>query len=65
MTEGLQEEIYGPINAKQRQSLQTVERSGTHLLHWCQLKPKALLNKDRRMDYAMLTHHQSTINQAL
>jgi WD40 repeat protein len=33
--------------------------------HWCQLKPKALLNKDRRMDYAMLTHHQSTINQAL
>jgi PAS domain S-box-containing protein len=32
MTEGLQEEIYGPINAKQRQSLQTVESSSTHLL---------------------------------
>jgi hypothetical protein len=39
--------------------------AGLVTIHWCQLKPKALLNKDRRMDYAMLTHHQSTINQAL
>ncbi|MFM1841500.1 MAG: hypothetical protein RLZZ490_231, partial [Cyanobacteriota bacterium] len=32
LTEGVLEEIYGPLSTKQRQSLQTVERSGRHLL---------------------------------
>ncbi|MDB9313960.1 CBS domain-containing protein [Spirulina sp. CS-785/01] len=32
MTEGLQEEIFGKLNQKQCKALQTVERSGTHLL---------------------------------
>ncbi|MBF2088596.1 MAG: PAS domain S-box protein [Synechococcales cyanobacterium K44_A2020_017] len=32
MTEGLQEEIFGPINAQQRHALETVERSSQHLL---------------------------------
>jgi len=32
MAEGLQEQIFGPINEKQLQSLQTLERSGNHLL---------------------------------
>ncbi|MBW4519389.1 MAG: PAS domain S-box protein [Scytolyngbya sp. HA4215-MV1] len=32
MTEGLQEEVFGPINEEQKKALQTVERSGTHLL---------------------------------
>jgi PAS domain S-box-containing protein len=32
MTEGLQEQVYGPINPKQLRSLQTIERSGFHLL---------------------------------
>ena len=32
LTEGVLEGIYGPLTAKQRQSLQTVERSGSHLL---------------------------------
>ena len=32
LTEALQEEIFGPVNEKQIQALQTVERSGSHLL---------------------------------
>lgn len=32
MTEGLQDEIFGPINEPQRKALQTIERSGSHLL---------------------------------
>jgi len=32
MTEGLQEEIFGKVNDSQRKSLQTIERSGSHLL---------------------------------
>lgn len=32
MTEGLQEEIFGEINDKQLKALQTIERSGSHLL---------------------------------
>ena len=32
LTEALQEEVFGSINPKQRKHLQTVERSGTHLL---------------------------------
>jgi len=32
MTEGLQEEVFGAINDKQRKSLQTIERGGNHLL---------------------------------
>jgi len=32
MTEALQEEVYGDINLKQRQCLETVEHSGQHLL---------------------------------
>jgi CMP-N-acetylneuraminic acid synthetase len=47
------------------QILEFIDYFNRTMAHWCQLKPKALLNKDRRMDYAMLIHHQSTINQAL
>jgi PAS domain S-box-containing protein len=32
MTEGLQEQVYGTLNARQLQALKTVERSGSHLL---------------------------------
>ena len=32
MTEGLQEEVFGQINNKQLKALQTIERSGAHLL---------------------------------
>lgn len=32
MSEGLQEEVFGTINDKQKKSLQTIERSGNHLL---------------------------------
>lgn len=32
MTEALQDEVFGDINEKQRRALETVERSGTHLL---------------------------------
>jgi PAS domain S-box-containing protein len=32
MTEGLQEQIFGQINPGQRKALQTIERSGSHLL---------------------------------
>ncbi len=32
MTEGLQEEVFGAINERQLKALQTVERSGSHLL---------------------------------
>jgi len=32
MTEGLQEAAFGPINEKQKNALQTIERSGSHLL---------------------------------
>ncbi|WP_420329818.1 response regulator [Spirulina subsalsa] len=32
MTEGLQEEIFGPLNDRQLKALQTVERSASHLL---------------------------------
>ncbi|UCJ12540.1 MAG: PAS domain S-box protein [Phormidium sp. PBR-2020] len=32
MTEALQDEVFGDINDKQRRALETVERSGTHLL---------------------------------
>lgn len=32
MTEALQDEVFGDINDKQRRALDTVERSGTHLL---------------------------------
>ncbi|HEY9647598.1 MAG TPA: PAS domain S-box protein, partial [Chroococcidiopsis sp.] len=32
MTEGLQEQVFGEINPQQRKALQTVERSGSHLL---------------------------------
>ena len=32
MTEGLQEEIFGPLNERQQHSLATIERSGNHLL---------------------------------
>ncbi|MEB3160516.1 MAG: ATP-binding protein, partial [Synechocystis sp.] len=32
LTEGVLEEVYGPLTDKQRRSLQTVERSGNHLL---------------------------------
>ena len=32
MTEGLQEQVYGPINPKQLYCLKTIERSGLHLL---------------------------------
>jgi PAS domain S-box-containing protein len=32
MTEGLQEEVFGSINPRQLKALQTVERSGSHLL---------------------------------
>jgi PAS domain S-box-containing protein len=32
MTEGLQEEVFGPVNERQLKALQTVERSGSHLL---------------------------------
>ena len=32
MTEGLQEQVYGNLNARQLQALKTVERSGSHLL---------------------------------
>jgi len=32
ISEGLQDQVFGAINERQRQSLQTIERSGTHLL---------------------------------
>jgi len=32
MTEGLQEEVFGPITERQQRSLATIERSGSHLL---------------------------------
>jgi PAS domain S-box-containing protein len=32
MTEGLQEEVFGPVNERQLKALQTVERSASHLL---------------------------------
>ncbi|BAY63759.1 multi-sensor hybrid histidine kinase [Calothrix brevissima NIES-22] len=32
MTEGLQDAVFGTINAQQRKALQTIERSGSHLL---------------------------------
>ena len=32
MTQGLQEEVFGEINPKQRKALQTIESSGSHLL---------------------------------
>ncbi len=32
MTEGLQEEIFGPLNERQQRSLATIERSSSHLL---------------------------------
>lgn len=32
LSEALQEEVYGPLTEKQRQSLQTIEESGHHLL---------------------------------
>ncbi len=32
MSEAMQEEIFGPLNQKQHQSVQTIEKSGTHLL---------------------------------
>ncbi|MGK7890598.1 MAG: response regulator, partial [Leptolyngbyaceae cyanobacterium] len=32
MTEGLQEQVFGPVVPKQQKALQTIERSGTHLL---------------------------------
>ncbi|MTJ11885.1 PAS domain S-box protein [Anabaena sp. UHCC 0187] len=32
ISEGLQDEVFGVINERQRQGLQTIERSGTHLL---------------------------------
>lgn len=32
MAEGLQEEVFGPLTERQRRSLNTIERSGTHLL---------------------------------
>ncbi len=32
MSEALQEEVFGPLNQKQHQSVQTIEKSGTHLL---------------------------------
>jgi signal transduction histidine kinase len=32
MTEGLQEQVFGPINNQQLKALQTIERSGSHLL---------------------------------
>jgi len=32
MTEGLQEEVFGAINERQLKALQTIERSGSHLL---------------------------------
>ncbi|MDJ0702385.1 MAG: response regulator [Leptolyngbyaceae cyanobacterium MO_188.B28] len=32
MTEGLQEEVFGSVNAQQLKALQTIERSGSHLL---------------------------------
>ena len=32
MTEALQDEVFGDINDQQRRSLETLERSGTHLL---------------------------------
>jgi len=32
MTEGLQEEVFGPITERQQRSLSTIERSGNHLL---------------------------------
>jgi len=32
MTEGLQDQVFGEINQRQRQALQTVERSASHLL---------------------------------
>ncbi|MBD2196429.1 MULTISPECIES: GAF domain-containing protein [Calothrix] len=32
MTEGLQDEVFGTINDQQRKALQTIERSGSHLL---------------------------------
>jgi len=32
MTEGLQEEVFGPINDRQKNALQTIQRSGSHLL---------------------------------
>lgn len=32
MTEGLQEEVFGTVNEKQIQALQTFERTGSHLL---------------------------------
>ncbi|WP_168642926.1 PAS domain S-box protein [Dolichospermum sp. UHCC 0259] len=32
ISEGLQDQVFGVINERQRQSLQTIERSGTHLL---------------------------------
>jgi PAS domain S-box-containing protein len=32
MTEGLQEEVFGPLTDHQRRSLNTIERSGNHLL---------------------------------
>ncbi|MBE9174888.1 PAS domain-containing protein, partial [Synechocystis salina LEGE 06155] len=32
LTEGILEEVFGPLTSKQRQSLETVERSGIHLL---------------------------------
>jgi signal transduction histidine kinase len=32
MAEGLQEEVFGAINERQIKALQTVERSGSHLL---------------------------------
>ncbi|MBD2355617.1 GAF domain-containing protein [Tolypothrix sp. FACHB-123] len=32
MTEGLQDEVFGTINEQQRKALETVERSGSHLL---------------------------------
>ena len=32
MSEGLQEEVFGPLNDRQKHSLSTIERSGQHLL---------------------------------
>ena len=32
MAEGLQEQVFGPLNARQEKALATIERSGTHLL---------------------------------
>ena len=32
MSEGLQEQVFGPLNERQLQALNTIETSGTHLL---------------------------------